>query len=146
MRPAEAAKAAGYAADEAWRLIRSAHIQAAIQSLAKTKATTNGLAVAVAALEEAASDPFHRDRVKAASKLLDLALPPQSRHTVTVERTMTAADKLKLLEAIALKTKQPVKALLNTLVGPNRLPAFLEQAKATAVDVTPVRDFEDEIF
>ena len=67
------------AAVTGFNLAKRPRIAAAITDLCRVVLGSDGIAAATAAYLEIASDPTHKDRAKAAGKLIDLAFPPSQR-------------------------------------------------------------------
>jgi phage terminase small subunit len=98
-----AAKRAGYNSSYAAQLMRHPRILAAIRELAGTRIQANALSGMLVA-EEIAQDPTHKDRLKAAKWLAELAgftVVSQQEISVKHENTDTAAMRAELTRLLA---------------------------------------------
>lgn len=106
-RYSEAARMAGYTGNPdslkvtAHRLAHSPKVQAAIREEAERR-VHSGAILGASVLIEIAQDSQHKDRFKAATRLLDMAgLIVTTQHKVTVEHTGDDAEKIRSVIAMA---------------------------------------------
>ena len=117
-RHSEAARRAGYEGSPdvvkvaAHRLAHNPKIQAAIREEAERR-VHSGAILGASVLVEIAADPQHKDRFKAATRLLDMAgLIVTTQHKVTVEHTGDDTEKIRLAIAMAKRLGIDPKKLL----------------------------------
>jgi hypothetical protein len=106
------------AAVTGFNLAKRPRIAAAITDLCRVVLGSDGIAAATAAYLEIASDPTHKDRHKAAGKLIDLAFLPTQR--VEVEHNdwrQKQVEKIEFVKQVSLERGVPIENLL----GPNRI-------------------------
>jgi phage terminase small subunit len=143
---AEAARLAGYKTghkQEAYRLMRNPRVLEAIREEAGKRLQASALLGAMV-LEEIALDPLHKDRLKAATELLNrggMQLVEKHEHIVKDERN--AAELVQFIKSMAQKNNLDPRKLLGQAE-----PVEAEFTEVPCTDEKPLRgsDEEDDDF
>lgn len=146
-----AARAAGYAPNHpgsqrvtAYRLLHDEKILAAIKEVAD-KTVRASIVIGTDALIEIASDPSHKDRLKAATELVNrggLLVATQHNVNVNVTDNRTPEEMLVRIQTLAKALNLNPDALLGAASGRARLPAPEDVVDAEFEEVSVDTDFD----